>query len=216
MKILEIELQTNNLQQTERFYSDVLELKISSRSSDTIEFLVGESTLRFRESLNTSSKYHFAFNIPNNKLAESIEWISPKVEMILNSKDLMITHFDNWNAESIYFYDNNKNILEFISRFDLDNSSKGSFNSDMILSISEMGVVAEKPLLKAEELHKKENLNYFKKGPKREDFVALGDENGLIVISNPDRNWYPTNDLAVKSFVKLILSENNSVKPLVF
>lgn len=214
MKILEIELLTNDIQSTQKFYSDVLELRVIEQKSDTISFQAGHSVLRFRESSNSNSLYHFAFNIPQNKLEESIKWISNKVELIKNSEDSIITHFENWNAKSIYFYDNNGNILEFISRFDLNNISDQTFDSKSILSVSEMGIVSDKPLVLAEELTKKENLEYFSKGPKREDFVAIGDENGLLVISTPQRNWYPTNDAAEKHTIKMVISVNDTVRKI--
>ena len=214
MKILELELQTNNLKLTEKFYSEVLELEINDKNPNSVAFIVGQSILRFTEHNDKSRKYHFAFNIPNNKLEDAIKWISTRSELIKNSEDSIITRFDNWNAESIYFYDNNKNILEFISRYDLENPSNKFFDSKLIQSISEIGVVTDKPLVLAEKLIKEENLDYFKKGPKREDFTALGDDNGLIVISNPNRNWYPTNNRAEKHWAKMKILAHETIRQI--
>ncbi len=216
MKIIKIELQTNNIQATEKFYTEVLELKGFDRKPETISFQAGHSILSFNESPFTNSKYHFAFNIPQNKLKEAIQWISPKTELIKNSDDSVTTRFEDWNAESIYFYDNNGNILEFISRFDLNNASDQTFDSTSILSVSEMGIVSDKPLVLAEELTKIKDLDYFVKGPKRKDFVAVGDEQGLLVISSPKRNWFPTNNPAEKHPLKISILVNDSIELLEF
>ena len=67
----------------------------------------------------------------------------------------------------------------------------------------------------AEDLLDENRLNYFAKGPKREDFVALGDDNGLIVISDPNRNWYPTKDRAEKHYLRMKIVTDNSQRQII-
>lgn len=78
MNILEIEIQTDDLGETESFYSDILGLKLANKGQNSISFLAGQSTLTFVKSNQLSPKYHFAFNIPKNKLDEAIIWAKPK------------------------------------------------------------------------------------------------------------------------------------------
>jgi len=211
MKILALKIPTNSLKQTERFYTDVLELKVNGVSSDSLCYLIGHSVLRFTEKKGEKGGYHFAFNIPSNKIREALQWIASKLHLIKNSEGEYITDFKNWNAESIYFFDNNNNILEFIARGDLTNPSAEPFSSDSILSISEVGIVTEKPLEMAEQLINSYRLFYFKKGPKREDFAVLGNDNGLVVISSTGRNWYPTAQPAIQRKRKMKIQVNNSL-----
>lgn len=203
MDILEIDLHTDCLEQTETFYSELLGLTIINKEENTISFLAGLSKLTFVRSKEVNPKYHFAFNIPKNKLDEAMIWTSNRTGLIKNPEGDLVTSFDNWNAKSIYFYDNNRNILEFIARFDLNNSSDTPFGAESIQSISEVGVVADNPLILAEKLIRANRLSYFAKGPKTEDFVVLGDDNGLIVISNPNRSWYPGKDRVEKHDVRM-------------
>jgi hypothetical protein len=51
---------------------------------------------------------------------------------------------------------------------------------------------------------------FFSKGPKREDFVAVGNENGLFVISDSQRNWFPTSDKAEKQRIKVKIQVDNA------
>lgn len=214
MKILELELPTNNLEQTERFYRDVLKLKAVDFKSNSVSFSLGHSVLRFIEDKDKNINYHFALNIPKNKTDEALIWISAKLDPIKNSEGNYRTDFNDWNAESVYFFDNNKNILEFIARHDLDNASDQPFNENSILSISEVGVVTDEPLVLAEKFVNEEGLFYFEKGPKREDFVVLGDDNGLIVISRLKRNWYPTDQPAELHKLKMKIEIGSSVRPI--
>lgn len=205
MRILEIEIESSNLKKDELFYDKILQLELLEKKMDSVTFRVGSSKLTFRESNKEDIQHHFAFNIPNNRLNEAIQWLSSRLNLIKNSNDSPITHFESWNAKSVYFYDYNLNILEFIARSDLHNSSLKPFDNSSILAISEIGIIAEKPLSLAEELVNKYQLDYFEKGPKRENFVVLGDDNGLIVISEKGRHWFPTNHPASKQTVKVKL-----------
>jgi catechol 2,3-dioxygenase-like lactoylglutathione lyase family enzyme len=203
MHILEAEIQTNDLPGIESFYSTVLGFKTKQKKETSVSFLVGQSTLSFLHAEAGVPKYHFAFNIPSNKLDEAIEWVSKKTTLISVTGDDVIAHFDNWNAKSIYFYDSIGNILEFIVRFDLNNPSDKPFDSYSILSLNEMGVVTDRPLAFAEDLIEEQGLEYFWRGPKREDFVAVGDDNGLIIIAATNRNWYPTDIPSAKHYLSL-------------
>ena len=72
MNILEIEIQTDNLNKTQKFYSELLGLQTKNKNQNSISFLAGQSTLTFIKSNKLKPKYHFAFNIPRNKLDKAI------------------------------------------------------------------------------------------------------------------------------------------------
>lgn len=216
MKISELILQTNNIEETEKFYSQVLGFKISKKLENSISFLVGFSIITFIEAKKSENPiYHFAFNIPGNKIDDALLWISNKTA-ILESEDGKITNFDTWNAKSIYFYDNNKNILEFISRKDLNINSEKEFSVESILNISEVGIATENPIELSQKIIDKTGIDFFSKGPKREDFAVVGNENGLFVISNTERNWYPTELKAEKQRTKVKIKANKKEYELEF
>jgi catechol 2,3-dioxygenase-like lactoylglutathione lyase family enzyme len=210
MKISELIIQTIDLDQTEIFYSTILAFKIISKTESSVSFNVGNSILTFEiTNKEIKPKYHFAFNIPCNKLEEAMLWISEKISLI-EIDGGSVAHFENWRAEAIYFYDNNKNILELIARKDLNNYSENEFSNESIISISEVGIVTKKPMVLGNELIKMTKSEFFSKGPKREDFVAVGNENGLFVISNSQRNWFPTSDKAEKQRTKVKIQVDNA------
>lgn len=205
MEIKELILLTNDLPETKRFYEQTIGCRKIAETETRISFAAGTSILTFE--LNNhlrKPKYHFAFNIPSNKLNDALNWILKRTSLIL-AESSFIAHFDNWNAKAIYFFDNNYNILEFISRSDLNNPTDKVFSVDSILSINEIGIVADEPIQLAENIIEKTQIDFFVRGPKREDFVAVGDDKGLFVISNSKRNWYPTQELAEKWKIRCMI-----------
>ncbi|PUB34885.1 hypothetical protein C8J95_102554 [Elizabethkingia sp. YR214] len=203
MIISELILQTNNLAETEKFYSKNLQLEMITKTESSVSFRTGDSMLTFEQSERKENfKYHFAFNIPANQLEEAIIWAYNKIELIRNPESHLITNFDNWKAQAIYFYDNNGNLAEFIGRADLANNSDTEFSSKSILNISEIGIVTTNPLDLANQITQQTGVDYFAKGPKTEDFVVLGNDNGLLIIVSSERNWYPTENKAEQHKIK--------------
>ena len=114
MKIQELTLKTNKLSETKEFYGKIIGFEIINETGTSISFAIGTSILIF-ELLegNENPKYHFAFNIPLNKIDDAINWILERTSLI-STENSYITDFENWKAQAIYFFDNNRNILEFI------------------------------------------------------------------------------------------------------
>ena len=215
MKILEIEINTDNLLETEHFYSNVLGLSLVNKEQNTISYLAGQSKLTFLKSTDQKPTYHFAFNIPHNKLDEAINWATVRLSLIENTDNGLVANFDSWNAKAIYFQDNNNNILEFIARFDLSNSTTNPFDISSIQSISEIGIVTDSPLNLAEKMVKENNLSYYSKSTYSEQFAALGNDNGLFVIVENNRNWYPTKQKAEKHYTKIKIETHGLIRELI-
>lgn len=209
MNLDNIEILTTELKATKYFYEKVLGLPVTKCNSKSISIKVGLSTLKFIESLKKEKPiYHLAFNIPENKLSEVINWCEDRIELIKKEDAVLITEFEPWNANALYFYDNNDNLLEFIARKDLNNSEKETFSSKQILNISEIGIVTDNPLGFANQLVQNYGLSLFEKNQNSEIFTAIGDDNGLLVIVKTNRNWYPTQTPAKRNWTKIGLSNN--------
>ena len=115
MKIKELVLFTGNIDKQRDFYSGTLELKeIKSVSCDEVSYKIGDSVLKFIQK-NQATPYHFAINIYSNKEQEALLWLKERV-LILKDGEYEIQNFESWNAKAIYFYDEDKNIVEFIAR----------------------------------------------------------------------------------------------------
>lgn len=216
MKLAHIQIETNNIEQTAAFYQDILELPIIEKDSDSFSIQAGNSVLKFLQNTQFKSIYHFAFNIPENKLDEAIQWSKNKVGLILIKDQNVITNFENWNAHAVYFYDNNGNLLEFIARHDLNNAQTEKFSSKAILNISEIGIVNKNPLELGKELIAQHDLEFFSKNDNSELFAAVGDDEGLLIMVQPNRNWYPTQTPSESNKTEVRIENNGAVIELKF
>jgi len=208
MQISEVHLLTNSLSETQFFYEKKLGLKVLGESDELLSFQIGTSKLSFHLS-DTIQKpvYHFAFDIPENKLLEGLEWIRKRAEVI-PFETYEIIDFSNWHAKSFYFYDTNGNILECIVRYDLKNISDEPFSSDSFLKISEIGFVVDDVLGFCDAINLEYETDYFVMQPKRENFSVLGDNYGLFIVSGDNRNWFPTMNKAQPFWSKVIFENN--------
>lgn len=191
MIIKELTLFTSNLKGQIEFYSKVLGFEIKFRNNTTCTFRAGKSSLTFVKS-KESKPYHFAFNIPSNSENDALYWLKERVEVLLfEGKELV--DFKLWNAKALYFYDADKNIVEFIARKNLNVNSNSDFSSKSILNISEIGLVSAYIEEAFKSLNSFKPIKIYSGDFKR--FCALGNEEGLFIIANPRlKKWFPTND----------------------
>ncbi len=208
MYIDELRLYSNDLGAQFRFYSDVCQFPIIDKSDTHFTIQTGETKLTFLASSN-ALPYHFAFNIPSNKIGEAADWVKRKVGIVPDGQKEIIK-FESWNAHAVYFYDPDGNLVEFIARHDLGQKENRSFNpSSSVYSISEIGVVSKEVMKIADQL--KEQLLITDYHGCSERFCALGDEQGLFILINPTlKKWFPPmRDAFPASFVAIINVENN-------
>ncbi|MGG9960730.1 VOC family protein [Ferruginibacter sp. SUN106] len=215
MDILGIEIQTGDLNATASFYADVLGMQLANKTPNAVSFSAGQSTLTFIQSIHLNPTYHFAFNIPHNKLDEAIQWAKAKLSLIATADNGIVADFKSWNAKAIYFYDNNKNIVEFIARFDLADVTDKPFDISSIQSISEIGIVTDAPIVLADQLILNNKLPVFTKGTKSKEFVTLGNDNGLFIIVETNRKWYPTQQQAEKHYTKIKIATGGLVHEII-
>ncbi|MDY8137080.1 hypothetical protein [Aquimarina sp. 2201CG5-10] len=198
-------LTSTSLQEMKEFYVNKLGLNILTEKRDKeITFIAGKSTLTFTKTNQDLGNpwYHFAFNIPENKILKARAWQLERSELILTPKRLRdpnypndVRHFRNWNAHSVFFWDPAGNVLEYIARHNMKNRREGAFTSDDILNISEIGFVVDDQQEEAKGLHKNLNLDEYPKGSSF--WWSMGDENGLLLCL-PKRIWGETTDTPKK------------------
>lgn len=214
MLIREIAICCKDIEATATFYAG-MELKILHKNDTEISFFAGRSILTFvQHSQIDLPVYHFAFNIPHNQISECLEWLEKRME-IIPVENKKIADFPNWNAHAIYTYDNNRNIVEWIARHDLDNASETPFSGNSIDCISEIGLVSEDVPAYAELLSSRYRIPVFSKQPPKENFTALGNDSGLLILSQSGRNWFPTAVAAHQFPVKVVLESEGGTDELV-
>ena len=211
MEIKELKLFTKFPKELKKFYSDDLGLIVSELSSTEFKVKVGKTDLYFSEEKKYSPYYHFAINIPQNKISEAIAWLKPKVSLI-ESEGSPLIDFNNWNAHSVYFYDPAGNIVELIARHDLDNASDEPFSDKCLLNISEIGMPVENVKVLHDTLNEKYG-EYLWSG-NLETFAAIGNQEGLFIVVTTHRNWFPT-DKPCNIYTLTVKVEKNKSAPVV-
>lgn len=189
-RILRLDLKTASpLSELQSFYQELLGLEVSEQEPDRLTVAAGRTSITFRTARPEEGEpaYHFAFNIPENKILDARKWQRERTPILQRPPGDFsdpdhddVTHFWHWNAHSIFFEDPAGNLLEYIARHDLDNASPGPFTSEDILYVSEIGFVARDVPAFGEELQEGTGLDlYFAGG---DSFRAFGDPNGLLLV----------------------------------
>lgn len=194
-RIRHLNLQTAApLPKMKRFYHETLGLPVVEEKSDQLTIETGSSRITFRPAKETGSKpfYHFAFNIPENKIVAAREWQlkrSPLMPIPENLRDSRypddVVNYSHWNAHSIFFFDPAENVVEYIARHDLKNAAGGGFSAKDILCASEIAYVADDVEAAAKQIKETAGLAQYRGGS--DQFMALGDEAGLLLIMKRGR-----------------------------
>ena len=189
--ISEIKLSTKISPKTMiEFYNGLLNLKVLYQTLSSVSFKTGASVLTFNcdAEQDASPFYHFAFNIPEKKIRQAEEWQLKRTEIIEPPNHLKdtpdfgknIVYFRHWNAHSIFFYDPAGNLVEYIARHTLPDSTIGRFSEKDILYISEIGLVVNSVPESYEHISSHFCIQEYSISSDR--FLAMGDETGLLLL----------------------------------
>ena len=196
MQIKELILFTQDIQRQKSFYQKVLGMKQLVDSKQEIAFEVGASVLTFRYRRDAKPN-HIAFNIPSNRIEQATSWLAQK-SLAIQTNDHAITTFSDWNAQAVYFYDPDDNIMEFIARAEISPTGDLGFSAESILSISEIAMATNSIEKIYHAINEIQPIPIFDGDFDR--FCALGDHHGLfILIDKNNKKWYPTDDTAYSS-----------------
>ncbi len=196
MIIEEITLFTANIVEQRQFYKSTLGFEIVEDTTNRIAFKVGYSVLAFQYKEETKPS-HLAFNIPYNAIYDALKWLRDRTEAIQYNNEA-VTDFTSWKAKAIYFYDADRNILEFIARERIDIESDVAFTPRAIIGISEMAIATASIEKVYNHINTIKPISIFDGDFDR--FCALGDDVGLfIIIDKTKKKWYPTMDIAYTS-----------------
>jgi catechol 2,3-dioxygenase-like lactoylglutathione lyase family enzyme len=191
------------LGEMKEFYHRLLGLNVLEETSGRLTIAAGASRLDFIETKTEGDRpfYHFAFNIPENKILEAWRWQTQRTGLISIPARLRDPHYPDdvvdyrhWNAHSIFFLDPAGNVVEYIARHDLKNTAVGEFNTADILYASEIGLVVDDVPATAVKLREVVGVDQYKGGS--DQFTAIGDEQGLLLIMKRGRilNFNPASD----------------------
>ncbi|MCA9883337.1 MAG: hypothetical protein KC546_16395 [Anaerolineae bacterium] len=198
MEIVDLRLKTHDLEALRSFYDDLFDLALlDERDDEYFTVGAGETRLTFEQAdPDEVYRYHFAFNIPNNQVAEANLWLASRVNLIEHNGEDVI-EWESWNASALYFRDPVGNIVEFIARRSVDNDSDLPFSAQSIVRVSEIGLAVPDVPKAVAELKAALHLDVYDE--MGDTFCALGSPRSLFIIVKEGHNWFPTSDTALTS-----------------
>ncbi|GAA0136188.1 hypothetical protein YSY43_30290 [Paenibacillus sp. YSY-4.3] len=205
MRIIELELRTACLSEMKEFYTDQLGLACVGEAEQSVTFMAGETRLTFvrEERQGYLPSYHLAMNIPENRILEAKSWLMARGCSVLPAIPIPgagiqanenIAYFEGTDAHAFYFKDPSGNLIEFIARHRMGNTSEESFDSASILNISEIGLPlrGEVPeVIRCLET-RLDVSPYFGDGRM---FQMLGDDQGMFILGDLSIGWYPSMEI---------------------
>ncbi len=187
MRILHIALPVSDVAQVGTYFNNVLQLPVNG---DSVQ--IGWTRLQLRAAgSDPVGGVHLAFNVPANRFVAATEWLLARAPLQTNAKgEAHFTFGDAWASESIYFEGPDGLILELIGRRRLPASERvGPFHGSELTCVSEVGLpTADVPALHA---RAEAALALRPLSPPTPHFAALGDDEGLLIVVDPTRAWFP-------------------------
>ena len=196
-RLLSMELRAGApLAEMKAFYGKTLELGIVGSRDDRFTVEAGETRITFVSTTDTvegrAPFYHFAFNIPENKIVKALEWQKARTPLLAIPEANRaagyppeVVDYRHWNAHSIFFLDPAGNVVEYIARHDLKNGDAHAFGWTDILYASEIGLVVDDVAATAGALKDLAGVAPYK--GQSDQFTAMGDEYGLLLVMKRGR-----------------------------
>jgi hypothetical protein len=176
------------------FYHQSLGLPVAEENAERLTIDAGLTRLTFLRSAADGGRpfYHFAFNIPENKVLAAHQWQARRTPLLPIPETLRdpnypddVVDYRHWNAHSIFFFDPGGNVVEYIARHDLGNAAPGEFGSADILYASEIAFVVDDVGATAARLKAVVRAGQYKGAS--DQFAAVGDERGLLLVMGRGR-----------------------------
>jgi hypothetical protein len=178
------------------FYGKTLDLRLLDEKADRFTVEAGETRITFVDSAETAGGrapfYHFAFNIPENKILKALEWQKARTPLLpIPERNRAagfppeVVDYSHWNAHSLFFLDPAGNVVEYIARHDLKNSDNSPFSWTDILYASEIALVVDDVAATAAMLATTAAVPQYRGGS--DEFMAMGDEHGLLLVMKRGR-----------------------------
>ena len=215
MKIRELQLFTNELEKTKSFYTTILAFDLIEETENQFSLQVGRTRLTFIKS-NEEHIYHFSFLVCKNQFEKAFDWIQNKTKILNTDADQYIAKFENWNAQSFYFYDGARNLAEMITHYNLAYENDAEFDQHSILGISEIGLPTT-DIEATNQLLEEKTTSKFWKGD-FERFGTNGSDEGKILLPNYfiKTTWFPTTDTITPTPFTAILENENCYSKVIF
>ncbi len=153
---------------------------------------IGWTTLQLRDAgSDPVGGVHLAFNVPADRFEAATTWLLERSPLQRNAKgEAHFTFGGRWESESIYYDGPDALILELIGRRRLPASGRtGAFHGSELTCISEVGLPTADVAALTARAEAAFGLQPF--SPPTPHFAALGDDEGLLIVVDATRHWFP-------------------------
>ena len=117
--------------------------------------------------------------------------------------------FPDWKARSVYFFDPAGNIVEIIGRAGLPRAGNApKFSAGSLLGVSEIGLVCDEVPAMRDWITGTHGIGLFARHQHTDQFTALGNDEGLLLLVPKGRNWFMGNFPATHYPLALQLEED--------
>lgn len=173
------------------FYADTLGLPTQAEGG-ALNVQVGGTQLCFEP--GNGGVYHFAFDVPPTRFAESVAWLRARVPLMADKRGQTEFHSADWNADMVYFLDPAGNIAELIARHDRHGlGDRAPFAAHHLLCVSEIGIAADDMAAQIASLSAKTGAGAY--GDVSPTFHPIGqvthDYAALFIVVPAGRIWFP-------------------------
>ncbi|HEU4718080.1 MAG TPA: VOC family protein [Bacteroidia bacterium] len=196
MRITELTLSAPDPSDLRKFYTRLGFKEIEAPGgTDGFSFNIGYTRLNFAPG-DRDARYHFAFNVQPDRIEDALAWLEQNGVEVLENRGGKgkLVDFPNWKARSVYFYDTAGNIVEIIARAALPRAGNApKFSSASLLGVSEIGIVCDNVSSMKQWISSTHGIGDFARQENTEDFTAMGDDEGLLLLVPAGRRWFMGN-----------------------
>ena len=175
--------------QAAAFYRDVLELPVQT-TGGRVTVTIGSSRLVLEQGDQFAGVHHLAVGIAPADFELARTWLAHRVEPISVDGSEVIDGPDGWNSRSLYFLGPEDIVLEYIARQAHGHLPAGDGQAPRPLSLSEIGIGVPDVGAAVRALDRVLGLPPFP--PQGSQFAPVGDHDGLIILVDQERIWFPT------------------------
>ncbi|OEZ01694.1 MULTISPECIES: hypothetical protein [Stenotrophomonas] len=187
MRINVLQLPVSDVTAVASWFGEVMQLPVTGSAVQ-----IGWTTLQLRDAgSDPVGGVHLAFNVPADRFEAATTWLLERSPLQRNAKgEAHFTFGGRWESESIYYDGPDALILELIGRRRLPASGRtGAFHGSELTCISEVGLPTADVAALTARAEAAFGLQPF--SPPTPHFAALGDDEGLLIVVDATRHWFP-------------------------
>lgn len=155
----------------------------------SVTVTIGQSRVRFTES-DFEGAHHLAFTIPTGTFDLARLWLEQRAALLSVGDRTVFDGPPSWDSRSIYFDGPDGQVLELIERRALPPRHLEAFSADDLACVSEIGIAVPDVLASVATL-RAAGVQPYGNEP-TDDFAAVGDAGGLLILVRPGRAWFPS------------------------